>query len=207
MESINNNRLVYSNIQNIIFKHNFTYLSLKSLFYNVIGINYTINNLYMNNLVLQINKLKYIWLNITSELNESLLEDYLNQTKICIQNIETLIYFIKEENQQNLSTISYSPTSTSLLNIKENNQTGIEWFNELISKYIFYGGMFPTTTNQFILFFKNNWNKISNSDTLNLTPIFLNYLGGISIEYNSYCLRDWLIKNSDVVKNKKNWIL
>jgi hypothetical protein len=191
-------------IQSIIFKPNFTYLSLKSLFYNVIGTDCTINYLYMNNLILQINKLKNIWLTVTHNLNnESLLKECLTKTNSCIANIETLIYFIKEENEQKSSIVSYSPT----FNNKEDHDIGIKWFHDLISKYIFYGGTFPTTTYNFILFFKNNWDRLSNIDTLDLTPIFLDYLGGISIEYNSYCLRDWLIKNSDIIKHKKNWIL
>ena len=199
-----------------------------------VNFSHSIPDIYMKNLIIlssQLNTLwnsvtelyNYIYININNkQMDDDLLVDlilyfdkmkqYNKQSIILIYKVIEICKHIKEEN----TTIEYDPLKlTNSLNTNLNNNQipisnhipNFEWFTTLIEKYIHYNGTFPICSLNFINFFKNNWNKISDSDTQILTPIFLEILGGISVEYNAYCLEDWIKKNIDIIKDKSNWIL
>jgi len=137
--------------------------------------------------------------------------------KDCLLLIHKIFIICKHINEEN-TTIEYDPYKFNNFDETNNNETNqneikqsikpnFQWFTTLIQKYTYYDGKFPITTIQFINFFKYNWDKINDLDTLILTPIFEEILGGVSIQYNAYCLEDWIKKNIDIVKNIENWIL
>jgi hypothetical protein len=207
----------------------FNYNNIIKLYVNL---TYSIPDIYMKNLILLSAQLNILWnnvdtlyndiyLNLNNEQNDDLLielifcfnqmKHYNKQSILLIYKVIEICKHIKEEN----TTIEYDPLKfMDSLHINLNNNKiniinyppNFEWFTILIEKYNNYNGTFPTTTFAFINFFKNNWDKISDSDTLILTPIFLEILGGISVEYNAYCLEDWIKKNIDIIQEKSNWI-
>lgn len=89
----------------------------------------------------------------------------------------------------------------------ENNKQGTEWYTQLYTQYIKLGGTFPSTPLHVITYFKQEWNRLSDCDTHILYPIFTEILGGVSIEYNAYCLHNWITQNKEVVPNINDWIL
>ena len=198
-----------------------------------INFTHSIPDIYMKNLILLSSELNTLWNNVTElynyiyiNLNDKQIDDdllvdlilYFDKMKqynkhsiILIYKVIEICKHIKEEN----TTIEYDPLKViNLITTNSNNtQTSIsnnipnfEWFTVLIEKYKYYNGTFPTSTISFINYFKTNWDKISDSDTLILTPIFLEILGGISVEYNAFCLEDWIKKNIDIVKDLNNWL-
>jgi hypothetical protein len=132
---------------------------------------------------------------------ESIGNTYLNLIiNLCSEIKSQIINNSSKNNSSKNNTTNYSEKS-------EKGSNGLEWFNFISQKYIQYGGIFPTTTKKFILFFKNNWDNISDLDTIYISDILLINLGGTSLEYNSYCLYDFITKNIDCIPNIKNWIL
>jgi hypothetical protein len=219
------------NIYNRFHKHLndsiYPLFNFKNILKFYINVNYFIPDIYMKNLIKISSDINNLWKEVTDLYNKNnhlfnkniennndinlsnndktelilfykQIKIYNKKSIILINNIIHICKYIKEENEN----IQHNPTIQTNNNLPLN----IEWFTTLIQKYLFYNGTFPTTTLHFINFFKYNWNKISNSDTNILYYIFIDILGGTSIQYNAYCLEDWIKKNIDIIKDKQNWI-
>ena len=90
---------------------------------------------------------------------------------------------------------------------KEQNGLGAEWYTQLCVNYLKIGGTFPTSPYDFIKTFEREWNRLSDVETQTIYWILTEILGGISLEYNGYCLQTWILQNKDVVYNIHDWIL
>jgi hypothetical protein len=89
----------------------------------------------------------------------------------------------------------------------EKNAEGTKWFHDLCICYSKLGGIFPTTTYDFIKTFEREWNNLSDIETHTVYDILSTILGGCSVTYNARCLQEWITQNKDVVPNITNWIL
>jgi len=58
------------------------------------------------------------------------------------------------------------------------------------------------STSDFFYYIRDIWDKVDNDDSIEITHILENILGGVSIKNISHNLRDWLIKNGDVVGSR-----
>ena len=56
-------------------------------------------------------------------------------------------------------------------------------------------------TIEFFYHIRDIWDKIDNDESIEITHILENILGGVSIKNISHNLRDWLMKNGDAVNN------
>jgi hypothetical protein len=115
-------------------------------------------------------------------------ESYLLKSNILTNQIQDLINQFKYK------------TTFEFVNIQEaeNVEKGTRWihtFFNLCNKYL----VFPhkVCPKEYIEALKENWKHLEDEDTIIISDILDNILGGISIENISCNLRDWLMKYGD----------
>jgi len=125
------------------------------------------------------------------EIYNSLLDKW-NQLSACKQQIVDKI-----------DAVHFFPSQ--LKQPPENIKEGAEWYNQLCTLYTKIGGIFPTTPYDCIKMFERHWNILSDIDTHTMYHILVHILGGNSIEYNAYCLENWIMQNKDILRTFSNW--
>lgn len=185
------------------------YTSIKSIWTSFIGINITLtqeefnflNNKckYLNTLLDKIEYIlytikalditqKYIYINDNASLFDLFLDDFNN----AIDSIN--------DNIQHLQRKDISKPSINLE--KDDIIKGTEWINILFDFYLKYEGKKQVSTSEFFYHIKDIWKFIENSESIQISYILENIFGGGSIKNLSYNLRDWLMKNGDVVTRR-----
>ena len=77
----------------------------------------------------------------------------------------------------------------------------VEWFYMLLNIYGKYGGILPVKPLDFFQFYKDNWHRLEDQETLEISHITDSILGGISIANLSINLSDWIKRNSDLFRS------
>lgn len=85
---------------------------------------------------------------------------------------------------------------------KEKIMEGTEWLYVLYNFYLKYKGVSNVSSDDFFNHIKTIWSTIENIETIQISYITDNILGGISIENISSNLKDWITKNKDAIKRE-----
>ena len=110
------------------------------------------------------------------------------------------IRIVIENNQNQQKQFNISPLNDSQ---QENLNEGLEWLSRLIFIYDIYGGERGITTLCFVKFFKLNWNKLTDNETVEVSNYFDQILGGISLKHIAQNLSLWLNRNKDVLSESE----
>jgi len=191
------------------------YTSLRSVLQNSIGLNITLNNSqmrYVRNKVsffkhtLFIVNFKNDFINSKKNKSEKYIKDSIDILKLTlnnvIRNIEELEVNLSSFKEENINQgISYTPTT------QEKNQEGTWWVRYLFNTYLKYGGKREVTSMEFFNSIKDNWEKMEDNETIEMSYITDNILGGYCLENISVNLVKWLRTNYDDVDLKYRFII
>jgi hypothetical protein len=125
--------------------------------------------------------------------NIDVFEMYLEDFGSHFEDINAYIKYLCEKPRNGENNIS-------LVLQKENTKEGTEWLYELYNFYLKYNGERNVSSNDFFNHIKMIWNSIENIETIQISYITDNILGGISIYNISSNLKDWVIKNKDAIR-------
>ena len=125
------------------------------------------------------------------EEQSDVFETHLMKSNILTHQIGELINQFKYK-----STFEFENTEEHLK--EEDIEKGTQWiqsFFKLCNKYL----VFPhkVNTKEYIEALKEHWKDVENEDTIIISDILDNMLGGLSIDNIACNLRDWLIKYGD----------
>ena len=182
------------------------YTSIKSIWNSFIGIRVTLSQEEFNHLN---NKCKYLktllekieyTIGIIKVLN-------IDQKSIYVNNNIGLfdIYFDDFNNvfeciNRDISYLQNKDIiSSNIIPEKDNIMKGTRWLDTLFNFYLKYEGKMQVSTSEFFYYIKDIWKFIDSDESIEISHILDNILGGCSIMNISYNLRDWLIKNIDLV--------
>jgi hypothetical protein len=185
------------------------YTNIKSIWTSFIGLNITLSQEEFNELN---NKCKYLKslldrieyiIAIIKELDTGHKCHYINNNAglfdIYFDDFNNIFDFINRYIQylqkKNISRSNIIPE-------KDNIAKGTKWVNTLFNFYLKYGGKKQVSTSDFFYHIRDIWDKIDNDESIEIAHILENILGGVSIKNISHNLRDWLIKNGDVVGSR-----
>ena len=192
-------------ILSIIFSPPLDYTSVKNVIYNYIGPHVTLSQNqfdYLKNKCSYFkNTANYIRMKLHfynkqkdketfAMTNMRFLENILITVTSKVLEIQTFINDID-------FTLSYSPEITSY---KENK--GTEWVRTLFKIYLKYGGNKGVSCIDFFKSIKDNWDKLEDSETIEISYITETILGGYSLDNISQNLQNWLKLNHDTVGPK-----
>jgi hypothetical protein len=125
--------------------------------------------------------------------NIDVFEMYLEEFNSYFEDIKLYIKYLCEKPR----------TKQSLDNSqKEKTMEGTEWIYILYDFYLRYEGVKNVSSNDFFNHIKSIWSTIENIETIQISEITDNMLGGISIENISFNLNDWISKNKDIIKHE-----
>ena len=189
------------------------YTSIKSIWISFIGLNITLSQQEFNELN---NKCKYIrillerleyiigiikvldmehkcnYINNNAGLFDMYFEDFNN----IIDCINKDIQYLQKKDM----------TRSKLVPEKDNIIKGTKWINTLFNFYLKYEGKKQVSTSEFFYYIRDIWDKVDNDESIEITHILEKNLGGGSIKNISYNLRDWLMKNGDVIVSYRDII-
>jgi len=182
------------------------YTSIKSIWVSFIGINITLSQEEFNDLNNKCLHLKSLLdkidniIGIIKALDINQKCDYINKNvdlfDIFFNDLNNVIECINKD-------IQYLKTKnvirSNIIPEKDNITKGTKWINTLFNFYLKYEGKKKVSTSEFFYHIRDIWDKIDNDESLEITHIIDNILGGGSINNISHNLRDWLIKNGDIM--------
>ncbi len=183
------------------------YTSVKSIWTSFIGLNVTLSQEEFNLLNIKckhmrnlLDRIEYILCGINHlngfdkdkqihyiNNNVGLFDIYLDEFNIMMDNINNDIQNLKNKN------VTYS----RIIPEKDNIIKGTKWINILFSFYLKYDGIKNVSTSEFFYHINSIWDKINISESIEISDIMDNILGGSSIMTISYNLLDWIKKNGD----------
>ena len=216
--------IIYNNYHKNTKERIYCIYSINDVWNTFIGKEYTLQTNSLKELLLLLDCCKYEWneysskykeyLSIQNEINSLdtiqtwclLFFKFKNKSNFYLNSILEKCSSIKIKNNLNFEFLSKRVTSNLITSNNSNNSNNSNWYQHLIKKYEQYNGPFPTTPKKFILYFKTIWDKISDNDTIEISYILINILGGISINNNAYCLTDYIFNNKDIIHNYNDWI-
>jgi hypothetical protein len=146
------------------------------------------------------------FINSKKEKSEKYMKDSIEILKITLHNLIRNI----EELEMNLSLykeetinqgISYTPTT------QEKKEEGTWWVRYLFDTYLKYGGKRYVTSMEFFNSIKDNWEKLEDNETIEMSYITDNILGGYCLENISLNLVKWLRTNYDAIDLKYRFII
>ena len=196
------------NIANQIHKECIIYNNERIVWTSFIGTNTTLSQSEFNKLKNVINDINSLLFEIEYKINllkhlvvtndayrdifieeqSDVFESYLMKSNILTHQIEELINQFKYK-----STFEFVNTRE-----EENVEKGTRWihsFFDICSKYIVFTN--KVNPKEYIEALKEHWKYVEDEDTIIITDILDNMLGGISIDNIAYNLKDWLMKYGD----------
>jgi len=203
------------NISNYIYgiiKGITDYTSIKSILNSQIGFRITITQeefnalnqkvIYLSNLSKQIeNTMAYI--NHISKVN---VNEYINFINNNVNLFDTYLEDFNHIFEEINNDILYLKNKRIFIPLtiieKENHKEGTEWIYTLFDFYIKYNGQRFVSASNFFYHIRKIWSTIEDKETLIISNIMDNNLGGISILNISHNLREWITKNGDVIKRE-----
>ncbi len=142
-------------------------------------------------------KPKFDLINYMLTTNNDYLEQYL------IKNKEETEYLCSKANEyiQSITfiVINLPKKVLSLPKIKEDTFGGTEWLRELFSIYLKYNTETNVTPLQFFKNIREKWDMLSDYETIIISDITENKLGGKSLFNISCNFKDWIINNKDII--------
>jgi len=191
------------------------YTSLHNVLQNGIGLNATLNSnqmRYVRNKVsffkntFFVVKFKYEFMSSKKKKSEKNIRDSIEILNITFENIirniedlEINLTVFKEENIN--QGISYTPTT------QEKKEEGTRWVRYLFDTYFKYGGKRGVTSMEFFNSIKENWERLEDNETIEMSYITDNILGGYCLDNISVNLVKWLRTNYDAVDLKYKFII
>jgi hypothetical protein len=177
--------------------------------------NVTLNNIQMAYVINKVNffrntffvvKIKSDFIKTKKKKSEKYITDSIEILKITLNNIirnieelEENLRMFKEENI--VQGVSYAPTS------QEKTEEGTWWIRYLFDIYLKYGGKKGVTSIEFFNSIKDNWEKLKDDETIEISYITDNILGGYSLQHISTNLLKWLRINCDALELKYRFII
>ena len=185
------------------------YTSIKAILNYHIGFRITITQeefnslnqkvIYLRNLTKQIeNIMGYIKTISTEECiifinnNETLFDSFLESFNNVFDDIKNDILTLRNKS----FSINLNQAEP------ENHKEGTEWINTLFDFYLKYNGKRLVSAIEFFYHIRKVWSSIEDNDTFIISHITDNILGGISLLNISVNLREWILKNGDVIRHK-----
>jgi len=142
-------------------------------------------------------KPKFDLINYMLTTNNNYLEQYL------IKNKEETEYLCSKANEYMHSitfiVINLPKKVLTLPKIKEDTIGGTEWLRELFSIYLKYNTETNVTPLEFFRNIKTKWDMLSDYETIIISDITENKLGGKSLFNISCNFKDWIINNKDII--------
>ena len=188
------------------------YTSIKSILNSQIGFRITITQeefnalnqkvIYLSNLSKQIeNTMGYI--NHISKVN---VNEYINFINNNVNLFDTYLEDFNHIFEEINNDILYLKNKRIFIPLtiieKENHKEGTEWIYTLFDFYLKYNGQRFVSASDFFYHIRKIWSTIEDKETLIISNITDNILGGISILNISHNLREWITKNGDVIKRE-----
>lgn len=207
--------LMCNTIFSIVTQPPVNYTSLRSVLQNGIGTNVTLNNIQMAYVINKVNffrntffvvKFKTDFIKTKKKKSEKYITDSIEILKITlnnvIRNIEELEENLRMFKEENINQgVSYTPTQ------QEKTEEGTWWIRYLFDTYLKYGGKRGVTSIEFFNSIKDNWEKLEDDETIEISYITDNILGGYSLENISINLLKWLRTNCEAVELKYRFII
>ncbi len=207
--------LMCNTIFSIVAQPPVNYTSLRSVLQNGIGMNVTLNNIQMAYVINKVNffrntffvvKFKTDFIKTKKKKSEKYITDSIEILKITlnnvIRNIEELEENLRMFKEENINQgVSYTPVAS------EKTEEGTWWIRCLFDTYLKYGGTRGVTSIEFFNSIKDNWEKLEDNETIDISYITDNILGGYSIEHISTNLLIWLRTNRDIIDLKYRFII
>lgn len=201
---------ICNTINSILTHPPINYTSLHNVLYNSLGLTITLSTYqmaYIRNKItyfiktLLVVKYRYDYMKQKVKKSEKFLKQNIDILRITLgnilQNIEDLEESLEEFKEQNINQpVVYTPTH------KENTEEGTRWIITLFNTYLKYGGKRGVSSMEFFNSIKDIWYKLEDDETIELSYITDNILGGLSLEYISVNLRNWLRINNDSIDMK-----
>lgn len=201
---------ICNTIKSILTHPPINYTSLHNVLYNSLGLTITLSTYqmaYIRNKItyfiktLLVVKYRYNYMKQKVKKSDKFLKQNIDILRITLgnilQNIEDLEESLEEFKEQNINQpVVYTPTH------KENTEEGTRWIITLFNTYLKYGGKRGVSSMEFFNSIKDIWYKLEDDETIELSYITDNILGGLSLEYISVNLRNWLRINNDSIDMK-----
>jgi len=193
------------------------YTSIKTIITSQIGFRITITQeefnylnrkvIYLSNLAKQIeNTMGYI--DHISKVNVNEYIYFINSNVNLFDTyLEDFNFVFEEINNDILSLKNKGFTTHLSIPEKENSKEGTEWIYTLFDFYIKYNGQRFVSASDFFYHIRKIWSTIEDKETIIISHITDNILGGISILNISHNLREWITKNGDVIKREYRYII
>jgi len=207
--------LICNTIFSILAEPPVIYTSLRSVLQNSIGLDITLNNDQMRYVRSKVSffkntffvvKFKYEFMISKKKKSEKYMKDSIEILKITLHNVirnieelETSLSVYKEEHIN--QGISYTPTT------QEKKEEGTWWVRYLFDTYLKYGGKRGVTSMEFFNSIKENWEKLEDNETIEMSYITDNILGGYCLDNISVNLVKWLRTNYDDIDLKYRFII
>jgi hypothetical protein len=206
---------ICNSINSILTQPPINYTSLRNVLYSSLGLNITLSTYqmaYIRNKItyftktLLMVKYRYDYIKQKVKKSEKFLKQNIDIVRITLgnilQNIEDLEESLEEFKEQSINQpVVYTPTH------KENTEEGIWWVRCLFDTYLKYEGKRGVTSIEFFNLIKDNWEKLEDEETINISYITDNILGGFSLEHISTNLLLWLRANRDILDLKYRFII
>jgi hypothetical protein len=182
------------------------YTNIKSIWASFIGFNITLSQQEFNDLNNKckhlralLDRIEYIiaiikgldmdhkchYINNNADLFDMYFEDFNNIFDFINKDIQYL-------QKKDISRSNIIPERDNIIK-------GTKWIFTLFNFYLKYEGKKQVSTIEFFYHIRDIWDKIDDDESLEITHILENILGGGTIKNISHNLRDWLMKNGDVV--------
>jgi hypothetical protein len=182
------------------------YTSMKSIWSSFIGFNITLSQEEFNDLNNKckhlrslLDRIEYI-IGIIKGLDMEHKCHYINNNAVLFDmyfdDFNNTFDFINKDIQYLQKKDIYR---SNIIPEKDNIIKGTKWIFILFDFYLKYEGKKQVSTSEFFYHIRDIWDKIDNDESIEITHILENILGGVSIKNISHNLRDWLMKNGDVV--------
>jgi hypothetical protein len=190
------------NILNIIFSPPLDYTSVKNVIHNYIGPHITLSQKqfdYLKNKCSYFkNTANYMRIKLHFYNKQKDKEMYAMASMTLFENLLITATSKVLEIQTFVGeldfTLSYSP-----INLNNKETKGTDWVRTLFRIYLKYGGNRGVSCIDFFKSIKDNWEKLEDSETIEISYITETILGGYSLEHISQNLQNWLKLNYDVV--------
>ncbi len=206
---------ICNTINSILTQPPINYTSLRNILYNSLGLTVTLNTYQMGYILCKVTyfqktllvvKYRYEYIKQKIKKSEKFLKENINILRMTLnnilQNIEDLEDSLEEFKEQSINQPTvYTPTSP------EKTEQGTWWVRCLFDTYIKYGGKRGVTSIEFFNSIKDNWEKLEDDETIDISYITDTILGGFSLEHISTNLLLWLRTNRDILDLKYRFII
>jgi len=184
------------------------YTSVKSIWNSFIGLNITLSQEefnWLNNkcekMRILLNRIESI-MGIIKELNSVDRDNYINNNEGLFDIFFNEFNSIMDSINADIQSFQHKNiTHSKIIPEKSNIIKGTEWIITLFNFYLKYDGVKQVSTSEFFYHIISIWDKIDNFETIEISHIMDNILGGKTIMIISYNFLDWIKKNGDSLPN------